>query len=92
MLCSQHAGKADIECSHCLAERLQQLRMLTSHLHEYREVLGETMKEAELLESLLTQTADLLDAVSSVSQAARSFIVSDPRYVDLAKWLKERTR
>jgi len=90
MLCNQHAGEPDVECSRCLAQKLKAVQTLAGHLHEYRETLGEVMKENELLELLLTQTTGLLDAVCSISPAARAFVVSDSRYVGLAQWLKER--
>jgi hypothetical protein len=70
---------------------------LGAHLHEYRLALGETLKEKETLEKrldalelLLTQTARLLDSVSKVSEGARSFILTDPAYPELAAWMRGR--
>ena len=61
---------------------------LSAHLHEYRLALGETIKEKEALELLLTHATGLLETASELSKAARTFIVTDARYVELSKWVR----
>jgi len=89
VLCPVHVGRDEVACSICAVQELAAFKAtLGAHLHEYRLALGEAMKDNEALELLLAQTASLLDSVSSLSDVARSFILTDPRYVELAAWVR----